>query len=158
MILRETCYRDRLTMPPRITYCHAMLKYFPFTQDRFEHQFGIQAVPDDESIIETTSHYVTEVSMRRDMLARSTNDYFQWFPQSLDAQRQASELIIQSAPFLAHETNSLMGDPIDMNHQFPLLEIARHVQEDLAIVRRRPVARISVDRRCDHVSKRLERW
>ena len=110
------------------------MRYFPLTKDRFEHEFGIRAIPPSESIVEATDHYDQQIQLRRDALARDADYYFQSTEDRKVAQREARDLVISSAPFLSGARNGRTGEPIDLHHRFALLEIARHVQEDLAIM------------------------
>ncbi len=110
------------------------MRYFPLTKDRFEHQFGVRALAPSESIVEATDHYSEEILLRREALVRDCDYYFQAVADSTVAQHQARDLIIDSAPFLHGKINAKTGETIDLDHLQPLLEISRHVQEDLAIM------------------------
>ncbi len=110
------------------------MRYFPLTKDRFEHHFGVRTIPPSDSIVEVTEHYDEQIRLRREALTRDVDYYFQSTADSMVAQREARDLIIHSASFLSGGRNARTGEPVDLNHPFPLLEIARHVQEDLAIM------------------------
>ena len=57
-----------------------MLRYFPLAHDRFEHQFGIRALPDDDSIIESTPEHTSEIKIKRQLLQEDPDNYFQAAP------------------------------------------------------------------------------
>lgn len=101
-----------------------MLRYFPLAHDRFEHQFGIRALPDDDSIIESTPEHTSEIKIKRQLLQEDPDNYFQAAPGSEPAQREAAVLIAQSAAIPAPAPDS----------SSPLLDVARCVQEDLVVL------------------------
>ncbi|MGB7345817.1 MAG: DUF3445 domain-containing protein [Pirellulaceae bacterium] len=110
------------------------MKYFPFTSNRFEHQFGIRAIPAGETIVEATDLYANEIQQKRQQLDRDTNSYFAATPDSLMAQREAAAMIGNAASFLTPDHNDLIDEPIEIDDTAPLLSISQHVQEDLAIM------------------------
>jgi hypothetical protein len=110
------------------------MRYFPLTTDRFEHQFGIRALAESESIIEATDRYQDEIQLRRGAFADDPAYYFSAEPTSIAAQRDARDLILTAADFLTGGRNSKLNESVDCQGEPPLLEIARHVQEDLAII------------------------
>jgi hypothetical protein len=110
------------------------MRYFPLTTDRFEHQFGIRALAESESIIEATDRYQHEIQLRRGAFAADPTYYFSAEATSIAAQRDARDLILTAADFLAGGWNSKLNEPVDCQCEPPLLEIAQHVQEDLAII------------------------
>ena len=101
-----------------------MLPYFPLTHDRFEHQFGIRALPDGDSIIESTRERTSEIEIKRQLLQEDPDNYFQAAPSSEPAQREAASLIAQSAAIPVPEPDC----------SSPLLDVARQVQEDLVVL------------------------
>ena len=110
------------------------MRYFPLTTDRFEHQFGIRALEESESIVEATDLYHDEVALKRELLCRNEDDYFRAIDGSLAAQRDVFDLVLDAAPFLVNGENELTGEPIECDDSKPLLSISQHVQEDLAIM------------------------
>ncbi len=89
---------------------------------------------DSESMVEATDRYQDEILLRRRAFADDPAYYFAAEPDSIAAQRDARDLIVAAADFLASGHNHKLDEPIDCQRDPPLLEIARHVQEDLAII------------------------
>ena len=116
------------------------MRYFPLASDRFEHQFGVRALSADDSLIEATEAYEDEVKLRRELLSQSDGYYYRAIENSVTAQREACDLVIDSASFLRPGHNVRTGELIDLKSDQPLLEIARHVQEDLTVLRGDPDA------------------
>lgn len=110
------------------------MRYFPLDRDRFEHQFGVRALGESEPFVEPTEHYAAELSLKRKQLNTQVNDYFRALPDTLPAQREAFDFLSASASFLGDGSNRLTAEPIVEDTDQPLLAIARHVQEDLAVV------------------------
>ncbi len=115
------------------------MQYFPLDVDRFEHQFGVRALPASASIVEATEHYDEQVSLKRTLLEEDPANYSQSLPGSGAAEREAASLLLASASFLAPPTAALSRDDVlcgeAASSPSPLLSIARHLQEDLAILR-----------------------
>lgn len=110
------------------------MRYFPLDKERFEHQFGVRAIPAGEGIVEATELYHAELQQARDLLDSDRDYYFQSLPESGLAQREAFDLIVENAPFLSPEWNALTGEAFHSEVTDPLLEIGRQVQEDLTIM------------------------
>lgn len=110
------------------------MKYFPLDKPEFEHQFGIRALGDHESIIEATRHYEMETTIKRRLLGNERDEYFCASDESHEACCEAAELVLEGAPFLSADKNQLLDEKIEMDPATPLLSIARHVQEDLVIM------------------------
>ncbi len=102
------------------------MQYFPLQDDRFEHQFGISALPANESILEQTDHYQEEIQLRRELLRSDLANHFQALPQSEPAQREATETLAATAPELFKNRSAEDGPP--------LLDAAKYVQEDLVLL------------------------
>lgn len=120
----------------RVQAHQTLMRYFPFTKPVFQHQFGIRALPNGESIVEATDRYQNELELKRKLLSESPAEYFRALPESAQAQRDAAILICTEAPFIAENSNVNTDEAVNLSHECenPLYEIARHVQEDLAIV------------------------
>ncbi|NNE00588.1 MAG: DUF3445 domain-containing protein [Pirellulaceae bacterium] len=110
------------------------MRYFPLTTDHFEHQFGVRALDNPHSIVEATEHYQTEVAHKRNLLDTRKDYYFRALPKTEAAQREACDLLGDAASFLDCGTNTITGEIIEIDEQCPLYAIARHLQEDLAIL------------------------
>ena len=110
------------------------LRYFPLTSGQFEHQFGIRALADGESIVEATAKYADEIQTKRSALVADRDYYFQALPSSADAQREVAELVCASASWLPDSRNTLLDQAVECEADAPLLSIAQHVQEDLTIM------------------------
>lgn len=110
------------------------MRYFPLTTDRFEHQFGVRALGESESVVEATDLYRDELQLKRELIGQDRDYYFQSRPDSLAAQRDVFDLLETSAPFLRDGHNQLIGKSIQCDDTCPLLSISRHVQEDLTIM------------------------
>ena len=110
------------------------MRYFPFQIDRFEHQFGIRALKQNESVIEVTDHYADEIALKREALATDRSYYYRSNAIAQSAEREVLDLIVASAPFLSGEFNSRLEERFDADEPSPLVRIGRHVQEDLTVV------------------------
>jgi hypothetical protein len=110
------------------------MKYFPLNTDQFEHQFGVRAIRQNESIVEATPLYQAEIALKRQQLEENAGGYFAALPESLASQRQAVKFIIEQAGFLTASQNLISGENLAIEDSTPLLSIASHVQEDLVIM------------------------
>lgn len=102
------------------------MRYFPLTSDQFHHDFGVRALPPEQSVIEATELYDEQIQLRRQQLQRDRDAYFRADDTCLPAQQEALQWIVDQADFLELP---LGGD------EPPLLAAGRHVQEDLVLMR-----------------------
>ena len=110
------------------------MKYFPLGSDRFEHPFGVRALANSETLVEATDLYDRELELKRRLLDENPEHYFQSLAGSELAHREVFDLLSSNAPFLHGGINALTGEAVAEDHPSPLLSIARHLQEDLAIM------------------------
>tara|TARA_R110002049_G_scaffold72490_6_gene187439 strand:- start:145264 stop:146139 length:876 start_codon:yes stop_codon:yes gene_type:complete len=121
------------------------MKYFPLTKGTFEHQFGIRALRENESIIEVTDQYASETSLKQSLLERAPGEYFQALSGSSRAQRDVATMVLAALKSLpdAHRPPALATENLTIKNLAtddapPLLSISRRVQEDLTILRNDP--------------------
>jgi hypothetical protein len=111
------------------------MKYFPLSSDTFMHQFGVRALEQGESILETTDHYEAEIKAKRSALELDPDYYFAADENSVESQVDAVRLIIEATQILSESHNTRSGETLEIDPTRPLLSISRHVQEDLTILR-----------------------
>lgn len=112
----------------------AAVKYFPLDSDQFEYQFGIRPLLESESIVEATDKYHGEIDLKRKLIGDDREYCFESLAGSELPQREAMQLIFDQAGHLDAGYNKLTRESIETESASPLLEIALHVQEDLAIM------------------------
>jgi hypothetical protein len=132
--LHECCRYEQM----RESFMNALrsnetLRYFPLTSDRFEHQFGIRALPSDEAIVEATERYADEIAIKGQLLAEDADNYVRAVDGSEAAQLEAARLLLLAAPFLSDSGNALTGEKINLENR-SLLTIASHLQEDVVLL------------------------
>jgi len=115
------------------------MKYFPLTADDFAHTFGVRAIGRDEKLIETTEHYRSEISIKRDLLIHTLEEYAAFAPDVLDAQREAVKYLVPHCDHLRKGRNDLLNESLDLSIN-PLLSLAMHLQEDLVVLENNPAA------------------
>lgn len=115
------------------------MKYFPLTTDDFAHTFGVRAISRDEKLIETTEHYRSEISIKRELLINAPEEYAAFAPSVLDAEREAVEYLVPRCDHLRNGRNDLLDESLNLSID-PLLSLAMHVQEDLVVLENNPVA------------------
>jgi hypothetical protein len=89
---------------------------FPLTGNRFEHQFGIRALPPSESIFLRTDQYADEIAEKKRLISDDHSNYVAVLPQAEQALLETSVLILDHA---------------DAALEF--IDAALSVQEDLVI-------------------------
>ena len=111
------------------------MRYFPLTSAEFAHSFGIKALRPEELVIEATDRYDCELSQIRLQLESSPELYFAAEPDSVEAQREAADYVLDVADFLSPTDNYRTREPIEIDEisRSPLLSTGRHVQEDLVV-------------------------
>lgn len=102
------------------------MRYFPLTSHQFQHDFGVRALPPEQSVIEATELYEAQIRLRRQQLQRDRDAYFRADDASLPAQQEALQWIVSQAEFF---DLPLPGD------EPPLLSAGLNVQEDLVLMR-----------------------
>lgn len=66
---------------------------FPLKGNRFEHQFGIRALPATEPIFLRTNHFVDEIALKRQLIDEDPNNYVAWLPNAESSMTEAVALI-----------------------------------------------------------------
>ncbi|WP_153557845.1 heme-dependent oxidative N-demethylase family protein [Roseimaritima sediminicola] len=102
------------------------MQYFPLASDRFRHDFGVRALPAEQSIIDVTGEHAAELALRASLLDQNRDAHFRAAADSLDAQRDAFDWIDRQTGGVLTKPPS--GEP-------PLLTAGRQVQEDLVLLR-----------------------
>lgn len=110
------------------------VRYFPLESDRFEHQFGIRAIPAQQPLLEATEHYEKEIGLKRGLIEENLDQYVRTPPGTEGVQAEVFEFVAQNAAFLNDRFNSILSEPVIDDCGRPLLSIARHVQEDLVVM------------------------
>jgi hypothetical protein len=105
------------------------MHYFPFTEDHFEHQFGIRVLLPTEEIFEKTDRYADEIRTKRELLEILPEQYACLENLPADIEQDASDFVCKQAGFLSAE----VADEV-VRSKRALLTVARHVQEDLVVV------------------------
>ena len=107
--------------------------HFPLRTDRFDHDFGIRAIPPELSILERTGSFDAEVVLKNRLLAEDPANYFQALPESAPACGEAAELVdalVDGNPARQERTR----EPCAEDDGNPLLSVARTIQEDLVVL------------------------
>ncbi|QEG42372.1 heme-dependent oxidative N-demethylase family protein [Roseimaritima ulvae] len=107
------------------------MRYFPLTSDRFQHDFGVRALPAEQSVIEVTELYEEQIQQRRRLLRDDRDAYYRGDDASLPDQHEAFEWIAGQAPLPEFPQLDLLA----LEDEPPLLLAGQHVQEDLVLMR-----------------------
>jgi hypothetical protein len=67
-------------------------RHFPLNEARFRHQFGIRALPGDETVLQMTDEYRTQVELRQQLLSSEHREHYLVDPPQM---RSAAREIVQ---------------------------------------------------------------
>ncbi|GAB3699549.1 DUF3445 domain-containing protein [Spirosoma flavus] len=130
-----------------------MLPYFPFGQ-RFNDKMGTAPLLESDRLVEVDEHYVTEITLKRQLLAELPNYYYQALPGHVTAQWEVLALALENLArfspvsfslrqdgtywrwknhLLNEETAFTFGDETTLPLE-PLDWVGRQVQEDLILL------------------------
>ncbi|HET7628089.1 MAG TPA: DUF3445 domain-containing protein [Bacillales bacterium] len=136
----------------------AVLESFPFPFEEDTFRYSNNSVPLEPPVcIEITPEYRKEIALKRRLLDTHFDRCYRSLPHTLDAQREAADLIIEqfSAFYPEHFAvvhdgqrtevfNKLTGEKeifgcgkLRQGEEEPLYKIGRHVQEDLILMMQR---------------------
>jgi hypothetical protein len=120
-----------------------MIERFPLDSDEFRLNFGVRAMAADEPIIFRTEHYQEEIASKAELLGSQRERCWAAAPESSASQAEAVRFLkarcCQGHPIKAACRN-VMGRQLQDDHESPLLEVSRKIQEDLVILRHDPNA------------------
>lgn len=108
---------------------------FPLIGKRFEHQFGIAALPPTESIFLRTDQFRSEITQKRKLIQEDHNNYVAVLPSAADSVSEVVCLIELHAktspppPQIAWPELSAVG----CNFQASLARASQRIQEDIVI-------------------------
>lgn len=130
-----------------------MLPYFPFGH-QFNDKMGTYPLPESDRLVEVDGHYGNEIALKRQLLTKLPNYYYQALPGHETAQWEVVEVVLQNLVrfhpsqftlrqagdrwhwhnhLSSEETTFTFGDSGTLPHQ-PLDWVGRQVQEDLTIL------------------------
>ncbi len=112
------------------------MRHFPLRNDRFEHDFGVRAIPPGEGILDRTRESDQEVALKCELLEKDLPNYFQALPESSSAcEEAASMLASQASPDAVIDQDSTSRSHDADCPGLALLNVARTIQEDVVVLR-----------------------